>query len=879
MNPWEQDEIVESNPTNPWEQDVEVGEQPTKEVMPYAREFAGGFNVGLTQMAGAPVDITNYLLSKIGIGKPDSPVGSRRNFGSEKPIGGSQHLQEQMSRGGDMFLEPQTKGTAGKIIRRAGQEVGASILPAGGLTKIATKTLPVYKTKSLIRKVLLDPIKRSPGKAAIGETVAATGAGVGGGIAEEQFPDSKVAETTSQLVGATAPSLLTLTPAGLVSKATRKVVSRFSKKAQQQQAEKIIRKTLGDELTDPAIKSLKETQSLRKKVQKAGIEDWDYSLAEGTGSPTLLRQQEHLETNASDVFLDKVTKRREINQQAIEKYSETLSPKSDLDAQYVINTAKGKIDVVGGRIEDDINRVIQKKQDTTNNIPTLDRMGSGQAIRDGISQAKTDASLKMSLRAEELGIANIDMSEAFKTFGKELADKYKPGSRFEDIKSMPGIYKQIIGDKGQITSKLLDKSGQPIKTSAKTTFNDIKAIRERISDDIINTLGAATPNRKKLRTLILMKKDIDNFLDVNAGSLGEQYKAFRKDYFENYIKPFESGAVFKSRNKDGTGFYRTNDEKVAELFLDNPSAAKQYNDMFSKNPEMMQNLEAATLDDLKRFATDDGVLNPNKFKAWLKRKGESLEQLQGIKQKVLNIDEAQKLLDKREGVLVGRKKSIEDLSLSKQLSKYGKYEITSDQIIDDALKKPGKMAQLDSFIKHDKDAGEALKRIIWNKATSGTSEDIIKFITTNDKSLSILFGKKHLRDMADISKMKLLGELIKPPTGKPMTGNELPEALKKIELMTGMKIPQYGTRLYAWKSGRVPKSYLAMEMMANSLRQAGIKHSEKIWKEALYDPELSSMIMKGILDGELTKQTASKIGGRVVALGLPYIEEQNDNNL
>ena len=49
-----------------------------------------------------------------------------------------------------------------------------------------------------------------------------------------------------------------------------------------------------------------------------------------------------------------------------------------------------------------------------------------------------------------------------------------------------------------------------------------------------------------------------------------------------------------------------------------------------------------------------------------------------------------------------------------------------------------------------------------------------------------------------------------------------------------------------------------------------------MWKEALYDPELSSAIMQGIIDSELKKKTASKIGGRVFALGLPYIEEQKE---
>ena len=855
MNPWEADEIVGGQEASPWETDEMVGGESTKGIMPYAREFAGGFNVGLAGMAGAPVDITNFMLSKVGLG-------------TEKPFGGSESIKSGMSKAGDMFLEPQTEGTLGKVVRRAGEEVGASILPAGGITRMATKAVPAYKaattklpsTASLLRKIILDPIKASPGIAAGGELVAATGAGIGGGIAEAKAPGSKVAETTGQLIGATAPSMLGYTPVVMATRMVKKLVSRFSKGQQIKQAETAIRDILGRELSQDALKALDKTKALQKKVGEAGVEDWKPTLAEGTASPALLKQQQHIESQAQDDFFDAVTKRRETNQQTIEKYSEVISPKSDLDAQYIINTANDKIDVVGGKISEDIGKTVQKKKDLADGIVTLDRMTSGAAIRNGIQKARADASLKLSARADELGLADIDMSDAFSGFKDELAIKYKPESRFEDTGSMPKIYKQILSD------------DQPI-----TTFNDIKAIRERISDDIIDELSATTPNRKKTRTLVLMKKDIDKFIDQQGGVLGEKYKQFRQEYFDNYIKPFESGAIFKAKSKDGTGFYKTNDENIAGLFFDNPSASKQFGEIFKDTPEMMKNLESAALDDMKRYAMGEDILNPKKLQMWLKKKGEALEQLPGIKKSADNVAEMQKLLDIRESTLAGRKRSIEDLSLSKQLSRYSKHEVTEDQVINEALSKPGRMAQLKSFIRHDPPAEEALKRLIWGKATSGTSSDIVKFMSTNDAALSILFKKEHLRDMYDISTMKLMGELVSPPLGKAMTGNELPEALKQIEILSGMKIPQFGTRIYAFKSGRVPKSYLALEAAMGTLRQAGKRHLEKIWKEALYDTELSSLIMKGIVDGEITQKTANKIGGRVFALGLPYTEDKNDN--
>lgn len=859
MTPWEKDQII-SGGQPPWEKDSEV-QSDAKSAAPYVVDALSGFYEGVGNIAGAPGDVSNVILSKVGMG-------------SEKPFFGSDWIKDKM--GKIRLIHPQQTTTSlGRGVRRVGQEVGAATLPSAGMLKVATTTAPVYQSsKTMIRKLFLDPIKASPGKATAGELIAATGAGAGAAVAKEKFPESKLAETTGQVVGGAAPSLAVFSTPGVAYKITRAIVSRFSKKSQQKAALKIVKESIGTELTRTAGESLKKIQRVKKKMSDKGI-DFQPSVGEATGSPVLLRQQSDLEDKATGAFLEKITKRRIENQKAIDSYSKKIAPQSDFDAEFVIDSANKTVVAVGDEIDALVGREIQKKKDITNNIATIDRIQSGAAIRDGIQKARAEASIAMTLRAKELGLADENMSEAFNLFKEEIKQKYKPSSRFEDSRALPGIYREIIKDGKKTSQAILDDRGRPIKQEVSTTFKDIKTIRERLSDDVINELSSATPNRKKLRILMMMKKDVDSFLETAGGSLGEKYRQFREEYFNNYIKPFESGAVFKAKNKDGTGFFRTNDEHVASLFLNNPSAAKQFFGIFSGDPKMLKSFEAAALDDLKRFALDEGVLDSKKIKQWVKKMGESLEELPTIKDAVENVSSLQKKIDERQIRLFARKKKIEDMSLVKQLTRYGKNETTAENIIDDALKKPMKMERLKNFLSKNNDALSALKRAVWDKITTGNSGDIVSFMTKNDKALAVLFKKSHLRDMYDISLLKATQESIKKPSGKALSDTDLPILLKKVEEITGMKIPQYGTRLYAFKSGRVPKHYLLAEMAMSTLRQAGRLHADEIWKEALYDIDVSKSLANAVFDGKPTQKTANKIGGRLPALGIPYLREES----
>lgn len=844
-DPWDEApevENIEPESTDPW--DTTPALNPSEgDAGDYALEFAGGFNEGLTKMAGAPVDAINWILSKAGIG-------------SETPIGGSRSIQGAAEKAGITF-ERHTEGPLGNVVRRTGEEIGASILPSGAITKAATLPVKAGRAGGFIRRGILDPISRAPGKASVGELTATAGAGVGAGTAREIAPESDVGETIGQLVGSVTPTAAMYTTPGLAARASRSVISRFSKSSQRRAAQKAVKEALGGEMTPDAEKALSSAMNIKGKAAKEGIK-WDPSIGEATGSPGLIKQQTDIESQASGAFLEKVTKRHAENLEAIKQYSQKVGPKSDLDAEYIIDTADGKLKTVGAQIDRLAGKNIQKKRDLVSEIPTIDRMSSGKSIREGIQKAKTERSLEMSVLANELGISDVDLTQPFDSFKTQLMEKYRPDSRFEDTEAFPKVLSRIVGD----------EPGTP------TSFNDVKSVRERVSDSIIDEMGTATPNRKKLRTLVMLKKDIDGFIDSQAGALGNKYKQFRQEYFENYVKPFESGAVFKARNKNGTGFYQTNDEHVASIFLDNPSASKQYMEIFANDPAAIESMKNAALDDLRRAATDDGILNPSKLKTWVRKRSEALEMMPEVKQAVDDVATAQNRLENRQIQLASRKKEIENISLAKKISRYSKGDASADQVLSDAVHNPKKMRQLLSFVSGDDEAEDALKRIVWENATSGTSADTVKFMAQNEKSLGVLFRRKQLRDMYDISLMKAISESVKPPTGSALSNVELPGVLRAVENITGMKIPQFGTRLYALNSGRVAKSYIAAEAAMSALRATGRLRAEAIWKDALYDPELARELANAVIYRDVKKETAKKIGGRVFALGLPYINQE-----
>lgn len=856
MKPWENDRIItfedERQATSkPWDNDkiISTEQAPTSE---YIKGFSGGVGRGLTEMAGAPVDITNTLLQKAGLG-------------SDTPFMGSKWLQKNIAKlpgfGEESFSNgPNTP--VGRTVGRIGEEIGATLIPAGTMLGAAKKSERVLREVTKNRGIvdrLLSQIRQTPGRASVGELAATAGAGTGAGIAKEVAPDNPAAETIGQLAGGFTPGLLSYTPTGFAFNKAKHLFSRFSPKAQAEASRRAVETVMGTTLTPDAKNALAKAHALSQKAP-----GFQPSVAEATKIRSLSAAQKELETSATGEFLDKITARRLNNEKAIQSFINNNAPKGDIDTEIIFDTASKRIQTVGAKIERQVGQNLQTQKDLASGIPTIDKLTTGNSIRDGINQARREASVRMSIRAEELGINSKDVSDSFKEWGKGIIAKYKPTSRFTNPKDAPDIFKLIKKD----VSKKVPKG----KKEVVTTFQDIKTIRERVSDELIEAMEKN--ERGKVRFLTRLRQDVDELVDSLDEQLGENYSQFRKEYYEEYITPYESGAVFKVKNRDGTGFYRARGEQVADMFFDNQSASKQYYGIFKDNPEMMKHLESSVLDRMRNEVAPDGIINEKRLASFMRKNSDSLKELPTIKSKITNIESTQKALLQRQGQLAARRADLENKALAKQLSKYAKGDTTGDKILNSAVQNPQQMKSLYSFIKKDKDAVNSLKRTLWEKTTQGSSSDILKFLDTNRKSLEVVFGKQHFRNIEDVSAMRSMIETVPASYGK----SDMPTPMEAIEKLVGMGVPQASTRWYAFMSGRLAKSYLMADITRAFLYNKGRINIQNIMKDALYDPQIAKEMASSFRGMTMTEPTAKRIGARMFALGLPYLQQEDIQN-
>lgn len=143
---------------------------------------ASGFNRGVTNMVGLPVDILNSALSLVGMGNP-------------KPVGGSTWLNEQRQK-----IAPDTmpQGVLENILNAVGEQSGSMIFPAAKFGQM----MPLAKT--------------------------ALGAGTASGLTRS-VTDNPYADMAAQVVGGTAPTLSKLAVSALPRQMERSMMERAAK--------------------------------------------------------------------------------------------------------------------------------------------------------------------------------------------------------------------------------------------------------------------------------------------------------------------------------------------------------------------------------------------------------------------------------------------------------------------------------------------------------------------------------------------------------------------------------------------------------------------------------------------------------------------------
>jgi hypothetical protein len=124
---------------------------------------------------------------------------------------------------------------------------------------------------------------------------------------------------------------------------------------------------------------------------------------------------------------------------------------------------------------------------------------------------------------------------------------------------------------------------------------------------------------------------------VDRSAAAENWREFRRAYFDKIIEPFERGTVKKTTSKDGTGFYRTIDEDIALDFLKSGDAAEQLSRIGQTQPAIMDAMEAVTLDDLASSAISNGVISPRALERWVEKRAPALRHMPRVLDAVDNI--------------------------------------------------------------------------------------------------------------------------------------------------------------------------------------------------------------------------------------------------
>lgn len=739
--------------------------------------------------------------------------------------------------GGFPESDPQNLGEriAANVGRTVGQAAPAILGTAALAAKIPSAIPPVAGLGERAAQSVLETFRAAPALAPAGEAVAAAGAGVGGQVAQEIYPDSGTAEMVGELAGGMAPAALANTPTGLITRAGAGVARRLSPSRQREAAERAAREAIGEQFTPAATRSVAEAEAIRETIP--GFEP---SLAEATGSPALVATQRSIEGKAEGANLDRYAQRHRANEEAVQRFADQNAPVGP-DAEAVTARGQARIADDASRIERDAATVAARREDLAAALPVIDRAGVGADIREAIRTAKQATRQEMNNLAQELGINDADVTMEFGPIREQIERQFRPKSVLEDETKIPGAVSVLkrLDDDGP---RILGPTGKPIGSkTAPVTFKDLRLYRERIGDDLRDAQSSATPNRALIRNLVALRAKVDDAVDQLAESadpdLAGRYRQFRDAYYDRYVKRFERGAVSRVNRKDGSGFYRTSDEKVADAFFapGNVTAARQYKAVFGDSPEAQLDLASAALDSLRSAAVRDGVVDQRALTTWRRQHASVLDELPTIKEMTSSVESVNSALLSRQSQLVSRQKRIEDTLLARELQAMERGTKTPEQVIDAALKNPRKMEQITKTVSRYPEAQTALRRALWERANTGTAEDTATFMAQHEDALKKVLAPDHWANLVTIQKARAMLERVGEPRGKGIS----PEPLQDVQNALGMGVNQLASRIFAAESGRTSWRYITIDALGRFMRGRSQAETAALFNQALYDPRVA----------------------------------------
>lgn len=861
-----------------------------------AIQGAAGFNQGIAPYA-RPVE--KFLRGTLGVGQGGLPGQTPDAARMAAPI--PTPISEWLSNSA-----PPPQGAAQRAIRRGMQTVGANApyaaLTFGGAPAVAAAGRGIaYEVGqmpgqvSALRAALAraaQGITNTPGTAGVGELGAASLSGAGAGTIAAVAPGNPAAESYAEL----AAPLGVLGSAAATRRAFNAALGIWSPEIARKVATEQVGEVMGRGLTPEAIVRIKRARDLEQKMPGLSV-----SLGEATEAPSLVATQRGVESNMTGPELEEKTARYGNNADAVEAYAAQHAPGAAGGPDVVIDALTGKMDDLRGKLQAQGTAAEAAGQTVAGKIPATPQIATGATIRDRELALRKQVRDQMTGIAKSLGINDVDLPVPTGGLKSRLQSIVDEGGDFEDAANRPRVINDVLdfgtkqagdvaafeqqgyphdmavrlasGDArlakdpntGEIRIVNAPGNRAPQPTGDTTTVDSLIKLESRITDDLRDASSGQNFSAKKVRMLVQTQHAVDEFMDETLANIGDpalrdKLSAFRDQYKQQYIDRFNQGASYKVRAKDGSSYYQTPDERVAQAFWGTPSGARQFNTTFQGDATATKALTDSVLDDLRSSTVRDGQIQPRLFSAWMRKNSQSLDQLPAIKAEVSSIDNAQSAVTARNAALDARATVIDNSRLSKALKRV---DATSDpnQLATAAIKDPRLMAQVMGRLRDQPEVVNAWRRMLWNKVTDGTPDDIQAML--DNPSLQRAMTPQHMDALRDIMDATRMTTTVPVPKGQAYETD--PYQYVRSNMGTG--IDSLASKLWAVESGRAGMKWALLNVVGGAFRAQNRLALARTLKSALYDPQVAMDLAAAVKNGPNAAPAAKRLNTYLINAG------------
>jgi hypothetical protein len=168
---------------------------------------------------------------------------------------------------------------------------------------------------------------------------------------------------------------------------------------------------------------------------------------------------------------------------------------------------------------------------------------------------------------------------------------------------------------------------------------------------------------------------------------------------------------------------------------------------------------------------------------------------------------------------------------------------------------------------------DAWRRHVWDSVVDADASTIAAFMQQNERGLIALYGARGLSNLKTLVEAKALMDRVPAPAGQPF----MPSPLAAIERQIGQGIPQLGSRVFAFMSGRMQKGYLVLDAMGRVIRGHSKLDFERAWQEALFNRQLAEDLV-GLGKLDIKSPRANRLRTRFFLLGQGTMREDREPN-